>query len=142
MMQYFFLIRKQNDSAASLISCYSDISKNVKQLRNRKGWQHVIIPTTTRPINYIPRDQPMNVPKRKRERGENSEPRKRPRLDPAEENRKLAILAPTTISRPDVDPEVPLDEGEHPSCGKVVGAPTAQKMTREALAEHRYRLVV
>ena len=33
---------------------------------NRKGWQHVIIPTTTRPINYIPRDQPMNVHKRKR----------------------------------------------------------------------------
>ena len=28
---------------------------------NRKGWQHVITPTTSRPVNYIPRDQPLNV---------------------------------------------------------------------------------
>ena len=63
-------------------------------------------------------------------------------LDPEQESKKQAILAPTTVSRPDVDPEVPLEEGEHYSCGKLVGAPTAQRMAREALAEHRYRLVV
>ena len=109
---------------------------------NRKGWQHVITPTTSRPVNYIPRDRPMNVPKRKRVRGEETRANKRPRLDLLEELRKQAILAPTTINRPDVDPEVPLEKGEHHSCGKVVGAPTAQRMAREALAEHRYRLVV
>ena len=59
-----------------------------------------------------------------------------------DKSRKQAILTTTTISRPDVDLEVPLDRGEHPSCGKVTGAPTTQKMAREALAEHRYWLVV
>ena len=109
---------------------------------NRKGWQHVITPTTSRPVNYIPRDRPMNVPKRKRVRGEETRVNKRPRLDLLEEIRKQAILAPTTINRPDVDPEVPLERGEHHSCEKVGGAPTAQRMASKALAEHRYRLVV
>ena len=109
---------------------------------NRKGWQHVITPTTTRPIYYIPRDRPMNVPKRKGQHRDAPRERKRPRLDPEQESRKQAILAPTTVTRPDVDPEIPLEEGEHYSCGKVVGAPTTQRMAREALAEHRYRLVV
>ena len=56
--------------------------------------------------------------------------------------RRRAILAPTVTSRPDLDPEVPLESGEHPSCGKAVGKPTVQKMAREALADHKYRLVV
>lgn len=109
---------------------------------NRKGWQHVITPTATRPVNYIPRDRPVSVPKRKGHFKDAPRERKCPRMDPEEQSRKQCILAPTTVTRPDVDPEVPLEVGEHHSCGKLVGAPTAQRMAREALAEHRYRLVV
>ena len=53
---------------------------------NRKGWQHIITPTTSRPVNYIPRDCPMNVPKRKRPQGDTYRATKRPRLDPEEES--------------------------------------------------------
>ena len=107
---------------------------------NRRGWNHVILPTSSRPINYIPRDRPLTVGKRKRG-GEPSVQRKRPRVnDPEEAVRKRAILAPSIISRPDLDPEVPLESGEHPSCWKAVGKATVQKMAREALAEHKYRL--
>ena len=110
----------------------------------RRGWSHVIQSTTTRPVHYVPRDRPLVVLGKRKRGADPTVRRKKARVeaDPQELARKQLILTPTVTSRPDVDPEVPLDPREHESCGKVVGKATRQKRARQAVTEHSYRLVV
>ena len=41
------------------------------------------------------------------------------------------------LCRPNVDSTVPLEEGEHPSRGKEVGANTLQKMARQVIITNK-----
>ena len=108
---------------------------------NRRGWEHLIQPTTKRPVKFIPRDKPRIVVggKRPRQEAKYSAPKRRHRSDPTPEevSRRAAALVPTALVRQDQDPAIPLEAGEHPSRGKVAGKLTGKKAARAAVFERR-----
>ena len=97
----------------------------------------MITPTLKQPVNYVPRDILVSRTKRRHNQEEQDVPVKCARRDPEAESRRRSILAPMQFTHPDVDPSVPLEDGEHPIRGKEAGANTLQKMTRQAILSQK-----